>query len=77
MCFARTHTKVYDGVMKSVADQSPLKQKVFNYAMKVSRERNRRLEFSLPVGGWLAFKHKWADKIIFSKIRDRLGGRLK
>ena len=63
--------------MKGVSEQSPLKQKVFHYALSVSRERNANLEFGRPVSAWLAFKHKWADKIVLSKIRDKLGGRLK
>ena len=55
--------------MKGVSEQSPLKQKVFHYALSVSRERNANLEFGRPVSTWLAFKHKWADKIVLSKIR--------
>jgi long-chain acyl-CoA synthetase len=68
---------VYDQVMKSVEQSSSLKQAIFHYALSVSRERNANLEFGRPVSAWLAFKHKWADKIVLSKIRDRLGGRLK
>lgn len=63
--------------MKSISESSPLKQKLFHAAMAVSRERNHNLEFGKPVSAWLAFKHKWADKIVFSKIRERLGGRLR
>jgi long-subunit acyl-CoA synthetase (AMP-forming) len=44
--------------------------------MRISRDMNSRLEFGKPVSAWLAFKHKWADKIVLSKIRDKLGGRL-
>lgn len=70
-------SQVYDGVMKSVSEQSPVKQKLFHSALAVSRRRNENLEFGRPVSAWLAFKHKWADKVVLSKIRDRLGGRLK
>ena len=68
--------RVYDNVMKGVAEQSPLKQKIFKYAMSVARERNHRLEFGKPVSGWLNWKHGLIDKIVLSKIRGRLGGRL-
>lgn len=69
--------KVYDGVQKAISEGSAAKKSLFGAAMKVSRERNHLLEFGKPVGAWLDFKHKLADKIIFSKIRDRLGGRLR
>jgi long-chain acyl-CoA synthetase len=69
--------QVFDGVMKGVSEQSALRQKIVHYALGVSRERNHNLEFGKPVSAWLAFKHKWADKIVLSKIRARLGGRLK
>lgn len=69
--------KVYDGVMKKVGEGSAVTRKVFAAALKVSRERNERLEFGRPVGPWLAAKHRFFDKIVFSKIRDRLGGNVK
>jgi long-chain acyl-CoA synthetase len=69
--------QVYDGILKGVSEQPPLKQKIFHYAMSISRERNNLLEFGKPVSAWLAFKHRMADKVVLSKIRDKLGGRLK
>lgn len=63
--------------MKNVAEQSSLKQKLFHYAISVSRDRNHRLEYGKPVSAWLALKHRLADKIVLSKIRAKLGGRLK
>ena len=62
--------------MKNVAEQSPLKQKIFHAALRVARQRNELLEFQKPVGSWLNFKWKMADKVVLSKIRDKLGGRL-
>jgi long-chain acyl-CoA synthetase len=69
--------QVYDGVMKNVATQSPLKQSAFKLAIGIARERNHAMEFGLPVSPFLAWKHKIADKVVLSKIRERLGGRLR
>ena len=69
--------RVYDGVLKKISTESPLKQKLFHAALKISRERNQLLENHKPVGAWLNFKHKIVDKIVLSKIRDRLGGNIK
>ncbi len=77
ICSLFSGSQVYDGVMKNVNEQSPLKQKVFRYALSVSRERNANLEFGRPVSAWLAFKHKLVDKAVFSKIRDKFGGNLR
>jgi long-chain acyl-CoA synthetase len=69
--------KVYDGVQKAIAEGSPAKKALFGAALRVARERNELLEFGQPVGAWLNFKHNLADKVVFSKIRERLGGRLR
>lgn len=68
--------RVYDGVNKAINEGSDLKKKLFKAAMGVARQRNEALEFGRPVSPWLNFKFKLADKIVLSKIRDRLGGRL-
>jgi hypothetical protein len=59
-----------------VSEQPPLKQKIFHTALAISRERNSLLEFGKPVSAWLEFKHRIADKVVFSNIRQKLGGRL-
>ncbi len=68
--------KVYDGVLKKVNEGSPIAKKVFFGALAIARERNHLLEFQQEPSAWLNFKFNLADKIVFSKIRERLGGRL-
>lgn len=65
--------KVYDGVMKNMSKQSPFTQKLFNYALKVARKRNQRLEFGKSVPFFISLQHSIFDKIVFSKIREKLG----
>lgn len=69
--------KVYDGVIKKINEGSPLSKKIFNLAMKISRKKNSRLEMGQSVGFLLNLQHQIFDKIVFSKIRDRLGGKLR
>ncbi len=69
--------KVYDGVMKKMTEETKLKQMVFRLALGIARERNRRLEFGENVGALMEFEYKLMDKIVLSKIRERLGGNLK
>ena len=63
--------------MKGISEQSAFRQKLVHYALSVSRERNSNLEFGRSVSPFLAWKHNLLDKVIFSKIREKLGGRLK
>ncbi len=69
--------KVYDGVMKAINEGSPIKKKLFLASLAAARERNRVLEFGGTPSFWQKIKHQLADDVVFKKIRDRLGGRLK
>jgi long-chain acyl-CoA synthetase len=69
--------KVYDGVQKKIKEGSAVSRFVFSSALSVARKRNNLLEHGKPVGALLDLQFKLADKIVFSKIRERLGGRLR
>ena len=69
--------QIYDGITKNLAEQSPRKQKIVNYALSLSRRRNELREFGKPVPFLLDMQFKMVDRIVFKKIRDRLGGNLR
>ncbi|NJD62352.1 MAG: long-chain fatty acid--CoA ligase, partial [Deltaproteobacteria bacterium] len=50
---------------------------IFQWALSVGREASGRRQRKEPVGGWLEAKLSIADRMVFSKIRGRLGGRLR
>lgn len=52
-------------------------QKVFHWAMKVGRKRVQALQKKGKVGSLLSLKYGLADKLVFSKIRERMGGRMR
>ena len=71
----RVYEKVLAKVHENVAKSSPLKQKIFNWATKIGkRSLPWRLRGERPPG-ILGIKLGLADKLVFGKIRDRLGGR--
>jgi long-chain acyl-CoA synthetase len=45
--------------------------------VKVGKERLALVERKKPVGGGLALRYRVADKLVFSKIKARLGGRFR
>ena len=69
--------RIYDGVHNKVSEAPPLRQKIFHAAMAIARERNHKLEYHEAVSAWLEFKYKVADKIVMSKLREVLGGKLR
>ncbi|MCS7054363.1 MAG: long-chain fatty acid--CoA ligase [Ignavibacterium sp.] len=70
--FERIHSKI----MKNVESQPEKKQKIFHWAIEVGKEyqKARKLK-KVPFS--LAAKHKIADKLVFKKLRERTGGRLR
>jgi long-chain acyl-CoA synthetase len=63
--------------MVQVADSPPARQKIFQWAMGVGRKvMEARMKGRKP-GIALALQHEAAKKLVFSKISDRFGGRLK
>jgi len=73
----RLYEKMYAKINEKVAGDPPLRQKIFRWALATGREVFRhRCEKTTP-GLLLSAKHKLADSLVFAKIRDRTGGRLR
>jgi long-chain acyl-CoA synthetase len=69
----RIYEKIYNGVM----DASGLKKKLIDWAVSVA---DRAIELSLAgkeLGGLLALKYRIADKLVFSKVKNAVGGRIR
>ncbi|HMH51571.1 MAG TPA: long-chain fatty acid--CoA ligase [Candidatus Acidoferrum sp.] len=73
----RVFEKVYGRILAGVDAGSPIKKRIFNWAMDVGREVSRRQRAGQPVAGGLAFKRKLADRLVFEKLHAALGGRLR
>jgi long-chain acyl-CoA synthetase len=71
--FEKAHARI-EGM---VADEGGLKKRIFDWAiavgLKVSRARQAGAKPSLP----LSLQYKVADRLVFSTIRERFGGRLR
>ena len=70
-------SKLHDGIKSKIAAKPKLVRMLFAWALSVSRQRNHNLEFGLPVSPFLEWKFQLVDKILFSKIRQGLGGNLR
>ena len=78
MCGApRIYEKVYNRVVTSTKDAGGAKWKIFQWAFKVGHEVSALQQQGKQASGLLKVKHGVADKLVFSKIRERLGGRIR
>jgi long-chain acyl-CoA synthetase len=70
----RIFEKVYAGVQSNMAEEGGVKEKLFNWAFKIGRREYDKKLNGENYGGW---QLNLADKLIFSKVRERLGGNLR
>ncbi len=73
----RFFEKVYGRVLDSVEESSRLKRKIFFWAIEVGKESNSYAQRGKPLHGFLKFKHDLADKLVYSKLKQRVGGRIR
>jgi long-chain acyl-CoA synthetase len=73
----RFFEKMYARVMEAIRQAPPLRQKIFFWAVQVGCQSvPYRLE-GKPLPFWLGLEFRLADRLAFSKIRARLGGRIR
>jgi long-chain acyl-CoA synthetase len=73
----RLYEKMFARINEKVAADPPNKQKIFRWALGVGREAFKHQVDKTSPGLLLKLKHALADKLVFSKIRERTGGRLR
>ncbi|MBI2017337.1 MAG: long-chain fatty acid--CoA ligase [Candidatus Rokubacteria bacterium] len=72
----RVFEKVYAKILAGVEAGSPVKKKIFHWAVSVGRDVSRHQQRGQPVPAGLEWKRKIAHKLVFSKLHTALGGRL-
>jgi long-chain acyl-CoA synthetase len=72
----RLYEKMYARVNEKVASDPPLRQKIFHWAIGVGREAFAHTVARTEPGALLKLKLALASKLVFSKIKERTGGRL-
>lgn len=69
--------RLYEKVYQKVMDGSGLKGKLVSWAVGVGRRVAMLREENKRPSGFLGFKYALADKLVFSKVREGVGGRLR
>lgn len=73
----RVLEKVYQRIISQVQEQSPFKQTVFYWGQKVGNKISTLREQKKKPGLFLKLKYKIAYTIIFKKLQNALGGRVR
>jgi long-chain acyl-CoA synthetase len=73
----RLYEKMYARINEKVAADPPLRRRIFGWAMGVGRRVFRHTVAGTPPGLLLRLQFALADKLVFSKIKARTGGRLR
>nr|QKW93697.1 AMP-dependent synthetase/ligase [Vitiosangium cumulatum] len=72
----RIFNRLYDVLQKRMATESPIKRMLFSRGMAVATQR-RQLAEKNQSSVLLDMQYAFFDKVVFSKVRMRFGGRLK
>ncbi len=73
----RVLEKIYAKVIDSVQVSSSLKRKIFFWAVKVGRKYGRKKILNQPISKFLQLKRNLANKLVFSKVYAKTGGRVR
>lgn len=73
----RIFEKAYGRIVAMVEEEGGAKLKIFRWAEKVGLEYSRAVRSGKPVSPALKAKHAVADRLVFAKVRERFGGRVR
>jgi long-chain acyl-CoA synthetase len=73
----RVYEKIHTGVTAKFSEATGAKRKLVDWALQVGRDVSRLRQDGKPLPLALALKHRIADRLVYKKVKDRLGGRIR
>jgi long-chain acyl-CoA synthetase len=73
----RVYEKVHTAVTAKFDEATGLKRRLIGWALRVGGEVSKLREAERPIPATLALQHKLADRLVYTKVKSRLGGRLR
>jgi len=73
----RIFEKVHGRITEMIADEGGIKKQLFDWAVGIGLQVSRAKQAGHRVSPLLAVQQKLADRLVFSTIRQRFGGRLR
>ncbi len=76
-CVPRLLEKIHDKVVKNASDAGGIKKKIFFWALNVGEKARVLRENGKNPGMILGMQYALAEKLVYSKLKARMGGRMK
>ena len=73
----RVYEKVHATLMSSFAEATGVRRRLVDWALRVGYRESALRQQGRPMPASLAVQHRLADRLVFSKVKERLGGRLR
>jgi long-chain acyl-CoA synthetase len=73
----RVFEKVHTAVVAKFDEATGLKRRLVDWALRVGRRVSALKQQGKPIPAGLALQHRIADRLVYSKVKARLGGRLR
>ncbi|HSC51924.1 MAG TPA: long-chain fatty acid--CoA ligase [Gaiellaceae bacterium] len=73
----RLYEKVHTAVLAQFEQVQGPRRRLLDWALRVGREVSELRQQGKPVPAGLARRHRLADRLVYSKIKERMGGRLR
>jgi long-chain acyl-CoA synthetase len=73
----RVYEKVHTGVTTKFAEETGLKRALIQWALRVGRQASELRQSGRKLPRGLALQHRLAERLVYSKVKERLGGRLR
>src|SRR3954466_5067456 len=73
----RVYEKIHAAVVAKFEEETGVQRKVIDWSLDVGRRVSALRQAQQPVPRGLAARHKLADRLVYSKVKDRLGGKLR
>jgi long-chain acyl-CoA synthetase len=71
------YEKIHTAVVAGLDDAHGLSRSIGQWALRVGRDVSRRRQDGAAIPPLLALQHRIAGRLVYSKVRARLGGRLR
>jgi len=73
----RVYEKIHTGVVATFDDARGVRRSLIDWALRVGRQVSTLRRAGKPVPRRLALQYRLADRLVYAKVKERLGGRLR
>jgi long-chain acyl-CoA synthetase len=73
----RVYEKVHTAIVSKFDAETGAKRRIVEWALRVGRRTSERRSAGRGLGPLLALQHRLADRLVYSKVKEQLGGRFR